>query len=707
MATKPDVRKFRKGTIPIFFTVFLGSLLGGSGIAYATDEEPTAPENFGEQFGNNDFSGGGAKTLYESYDSGDYVMPTDTSWGDVLASAVNGAADFLFFITKGIVSAVITLVSWLFDMNGTGEVTDGLSSMIGGTTTAFMTWLLPTALAAGALVAYIHAKRDGNGGAIGQLTWIAVAALFTVSLSTTPQVWTTTVDDVRTLAVDGVNTATADALTVNEDFPFSFEGPDYGGQDTSEEMKRKTSDALWRNFVAMPWCLSTLGSIEACERYGQDILDKHGDKDAIVKYIKQDMADSEGGEESATVKYAKGHQYWERLGQTAMVSVVALVMAAAIMVLGFGAFSCMVLSWLLLAIGGFFAMLWVLPGPTRDWGKQWFFALVGAVAGAAVKMLIFQASVLVVIAVLGTDWALGIRTLTAIVVVIAGLGLNRILDSIVGSNGSGMLRTMATGYMAGRAMKSVAKGAGRLAGGAGKLALAGGRGAARGAEALNSLRNRNGQKTNQPNNLADMGERTASHRQFRALEPSPASRLPELGMNRGSMNKPAPRSLPSSEKGGINRNGVAFQGERGRIPMPANNDRQEPQSVGRRPMRINPSTALSANIGRHGSSNAARPSGLPEGPRRPARTSRTAGNRPQFRSVPQPTVIKGEVISTGPGTSPRRPRRTESGQAPRARQVPVQTANGTKESANRSRRAQAAPANNSASRRARRPKGDS
>lgn len=668
MRTGKSGRIFRAGSIALGAGVSVATLLGGSAVAYGAETEPTNPQNFGETFGNNDHSGGGAKTLYETYNSSDYVMPVDTSWNDFLAEAVNGAADFLFFLAKSIVSAVITMVSWLFDMTNDGGVTDNLSGMIGGTASAFMIWLLPTALAAGAFVAYLHAKRDGVGGAVGQLVWVALAGLFTVSLAMTPAFWTTTTDTVRTLAVDSVNTATADALTVNEDFPFSFENPDFSGGDETTSAQRKISDGLWRNFVAMPWCMSTLGSIEACERYGQDILDKRGDDAAILHYIKNDMADQEGGEDSPTVRYAKGHEYWERLGQATMVCAVSLVMAIGIVVLGFGAFAAMVLSWLLLAIGGFFAVLCVIPGVLREWGKKWFFALVGALAGAAVKMLVFQAVVLVVIGALATDWPLGIRTLVAIVIVIAGLGLNRTLDGIVGHSGNGMLRTAATGYMAGRALKGAAGGAFRIARGAGSAGLgglmAGGRGLSRAA----SARGQGGAGTSgaasagtTASRLQDLGERSAPRtRQFQvqgAPAPQSASRpaLGGAGMRAGSA-KPA-RALPQASAGGQSRSGVAFQGERGSIPMPATHQNTP---VGREAMRVDPAPRAMASASRHGSINAARPSGLPDGPRRSTRSRgalrQGAPEGQRFRTVPPPTVIRGEVVEPGNSGSGQRAR---------------------------------------------------
>lgn len=685
--------------------VFIGILFGGTGIAYAADDEvkPTTPQDFGQQFGNTDFSDGGPKTLYETYSSADYVMPIDTSTGDFLAAAVNGLASFMLYMTKALVSAVIALTSWLFDMTDAGEVTDGLASMIGGTTTAFMTWLLPTALAGGALVAYIHSKRDGTGGAISQLTWVAIAALFTVSLSVTPAFWTTTTDTVRTLAVDGVNTATADALTVDKDFPFAFDEPDYSGVDATTVTKRKTSDALWRNFAVMPWCMSTFGSIEACERYGKDVLEKRGDKDAIIKYVKNQMSEQEGGMESKTVRFTRGHDYWDRLGQSGLVCVVALVMSVAILVLGFGAFSCMVLSWLLLAVGGFFAMLWVLPGPTREWGKAWFFTLVGALAGAAIKMLVFQAVVLVTIAVLNTSWALGVRSITAIVVVIAGLGLARTLDGIVGSTGNGMLRTVATGYMAGRAFKSLAKGVGRGAAGLGRGAVGAGRLAANGGR--NAAQNfndwRRGRSTSSAGaaggaTTADAG---AYKPKFRALDSRPAP-VAALGPATTSAPSATPRALPSGKP--TQRTGVAFQGQRGSIPMSNEIAPAEHAEEGYRPMRVNPSRPLPSASRPHGSTNAARPSGLPEGPRgrRGGRRgpARNGGSHHKFRN-PEPQVIEG-TWADNPNP---RPRRSSQPSARPAAAQPIPTSGGGVQTATKPRRSSQPAAQSAAARPSARP----
>lgn len=650
MSTVPfKLRLPSRRVVVTFFLVFLTVLLAGSAIAYGADEpKPTPTQNFGETFGSNDISGGQAKTLYETWGINAYRVPKDATAGDAIADMVNGLADFLMFIAMGLVAGVIQLVTFLFDMGDTSEISNGIAPMIGNSAGTLMLWLFPTAMAAGALVAWVQGTRDGAGSTFSQLAWVIAGGLLTTSLATSPVLWTNGVDTARTVTTDAVNGATADALSTNATWPVGIGEPSFEGQDSKTVMKRKAGDALWRNLAAMPWCMTTFGSTEACEKYGRGMLDAGGDNDKMKDFIRKEMMGPEGGDKSQTIRFTKGHDYWPRLGQGAMVVVIALVLAIVIVVLGFGAFACIILSWLLLIVGAFFAMLWVIPGPTREWGKNWFLALIGAVAGAVVKMLVFQAVLLLTIVVLNSSWNMGIRLITAIAVGIAGLGLNRTLENLVSHSGMGFMRTAASGYMAGRAARGAIKGLGR----AGMAGLSGGRKAGglvggAGSSILGRLgKARSGAvptgKVDAP--LTDLGERRTSFRSAGALAQRGAA--PTLALPSPTSAQPgspsAQHELPAGT-GSKGRHGMAFQAPTGSRPMPAQPTPRDTRTEGQRPMRVLPAVPPVHAIA---STNSA-PVGLPRGPRQNTPAPAAAKTHQQFRSAPQPVTIKGEFVTAG------------------------------------------------------------
>lgn len=676
-----SLRKVTPRRVAVFFGVFASVLVAGSAVAFADDPKPTPTQNFGESFGSNDISGGQARTLYETYGSSNYRIPIDVTAGDAIAALVNGLTDFLLDIVKSIVAAIIQLTTWLFDMGDTSEISNGIAPMIGTTSGTLMLWLFPTAIAAGALVAFVQGTRDGAGATMGQIAWVVVGGLLTTSLAVTPVLWTQTVESVRTAAVDAVNGATADALSTNASWPVPIDEPSFEGQDSKTVMKRKIADALQRNLVAMPWCMSTFGSIEACQKYGRGMLDQGGDNDKMKKYISDTMMGPEGGDKSSTIRFTKGHDYWPRLGQAAVVCLVAVFLALVIVVLGFGAFACIVLSWLLLVVGAFFAMLWVIPGPTREWGKNWFLALIGSVAGAVVKMLVFQAVLLITIVVLNSSWNMGIRLVAAIAVALAGIGLNRTLEHLVNHSGMGFMRTAAMGFMAGRAARGVMRGAGRAAMGT----IRGGRTAGTMGRGLMSELKKMGadpRRQGQGGQLQDMGERRKSFRPAGALTArrAPVGALPAgtstAGPEHGGAPSPQLHALPAGDGQAKSRHGVAFQGEMRARPLP---QRYDNRPEGKRPMRVNPTPEVPHDHGRtHGV-----PVGLPRGPQThtPRKGSGTgpARSRSQFRAPAKPITISGETAG------PDRPSRSA---APRTNITTVPETNKPNPPANRSRTGQ-------------------
>src|SRR5699024_9372774 len=83
--------------------------------------------------------------------------------------------------------------------------------------------------------------------------------------------------------------------TVNGETPIAYANPEDEALEgnASDIAARKNIDAMWRTLVVTPWCLTELGSIEACEQYGADIVTSGGqDRVAAIDEAQRAQEDS-------------------------------------------------------------------------------------------------------------------------------------------------------------------------------------------------------------------------------------------------------------------------------------------------------------------------------------------------------------------------------------------------------------------------------
>ncbi|MDO5878341.1 hypothetical protein MG599_24035 (plasmid) [Paenarthrobacter sp. SD-1] len=659
-----------------FIFAFLAFMMLGGAIAHAADG-PTTPVGFGDMFPIPDYTNGGPKTLFENYGQGAWFIDTELSWQDVLQNAGNGLVNGMFFILNSVMYAAISLVYWLTSLTKIDTIGDAMSGMVGASAAGLMSWLFPSALAFGAVVAYSQRARDGKGAGLGQLAWLVVAGVLGVSLAVSPATWTRGIDDFRTLGADAVTASTGNAVTVNEDYPLAWPKVTYT-QDVRETSLRKTSDGIWRSLNVAPWCMVNYGSIEACQRYGISMLNLGADSEARKDYIKntiyqQEASPGQDGKNSPTGQWVKGERWPERLGMATLFLIVGLLFAILIIVLAISAIAALVVSYLLLAVGAWFAMLWVIPGRPRQWGVSWFEALIGSIIISLVNLLLFQGVILMITAVMGNVSALGWgqSTVLALLVTSVAFGLRSQLEQLFSAARPGFAGSAFMGYMAMKGLGKATRAGGQAVGGL----LNGVRRA--GKHYGSSLRG--GGMANGParsgGRLTDLGERSTATRraQFRQLQGSiakPHARAAELPT--GTAGPSSTRALPAPTTGapagspmrGPKINNAAFamgKGSTGAYAMPT----KTPSQPGRRAESIRPiqergiavRTAPTART-----ATAAKPVAhrvdLPESPRKPAAAPRPQQRQRQFRQYAGTgPVIKGEVIKNEPAPRPRRPQR--------------------------------------------------
>ena len=412
-------------------TVLAISFIVTSQLALAADPNtgPTNPTGFADLLPTPDLTHGDTRTIFEQYSPMVYGLDFETSIRDPIEAVFNGYAHLVMMYIVAVTRAAISVGWWLFSFTDVKPLTEATSATIGATSTQLVGWLLPSALAFGAVAAYTIKKSSGS--ALGQLVWVFVAGVLSLSFAMAPATWLRGVDGARQLGAGAIMTASADAMGPTMQSPIAWPEPGFTGT-PKDTLLRKSADSTWRGFTVTPWCIAEFGSLEACGRYGKGMLDAGTDADARLKYIDSVVAPAEGGGDAATVKWAKGENAFGRIGVVTLAAIAATLFAFLNVSLAFTALMAFVGCLLLLVVGVFFACLWIIPGRPRQWGLNWFEALIGLVLQSFLAMLVFGTALTLVTAVFSLSGTLGWLPVSglAIAVLIAGFRLRRLLDNL-------------------------------------------------------------------------------------------------------------------------------------------------------------------------------------------------------------------------------------------------------------------------------------
>ncbi|MFB6724612.1 hypothetical protein ACFCV3_30830 [Kribbella sp. NPDC056345] len=399
-------------------------------VALAADPQgPTNPTGFGDLLPTPDLTHGDSRTLFEQYSPTVYGLDFETSLRDPMEAVFNGYAHMVMLYIVAITRAAISVGWWLFSFTDIKPLTDTASSAIGLVNTQLAGWLLPSALAFGAIAAY--AQRKASGSAMGQLVWVFAAGLLAISFAASPNIWLNGVDGARQVGSDAVVGTSTEVLGGTSKVPIEWPEPGFSGT-KRDTLLRKSGDATWRAFAATPWCVAEFGSLAACQRYGKAILDKGTDGDARKSYIDNEISKAEGGGDAPTVKWAKGDQPFGRVGVLTLGAIAATLFAFLTISLAFTALMAFIGCMILLVVGVLFTCLWAIPGRTRQWGMNWFEALLGLVLQSILALLVFSTTLALVTAVFSLTDTLGWLPVSglAIAVLIAGFRLRRMFESM-------------------------------------------------------------------------------------------------------------------------------------------------------------------------------------------------------------------------------------------------------------------------------------
>jgi hypothetical protein len=414
----------------VALTVLSVSLIITAQVALAADpQQQTTPTGFGDLLPAPDLTHGDTRTLFEQYNPMAYGLEYEGSFSDPFRPVFNSFAELLMLYIVAATRAAIAIGWWLFSFTDIRPLMDSTSHAIGDVSTQLTGWLLPSALALGAIAAYV--QRKSSGTALGQLVWVFAAGLLAVSLAVGPATWLKGVDGARQVGAQTVMGASEQVVGGTLKTPFEMPEPAFPGS-ARDTMLRKSGDAAWRGFAVTPWCIAEFGSLDACGRYGKGMLDTGMDKSQRMNYIKNDVAKAEGGGDTPTVKWAKGEDPFGRIGVLIIAAVAATLFAFLNVGLAATALMAFVGCLVMLVVGVVFACLFIIPGRSRQWGMNWLEALLGLVLQSVAAMLVFGVALSLLTAVFSLSQSLGWLPVTglALVVLIAAFRLRRLLESL-------------------------------------------------------------------------------------------------------------------------------------------------------------------------------------------------------------------------------------------------------------------------------------
>ncbi|MEU5425776.1 hypothetical protein AB0H73_09225 [Streptomyces olivoreticuli] len=383
----------------------------------------------------------GQGTLYETYAPEvfklDKQLSSDITGGDLIDGMGEWCAELLMALLRYVGRAVVVIVQWTFNVTTLPQIEEPISKAISGAAGPMTTMFLPSALAVGAFLAW--AKR-GQTSPMSQLAWVVASAAIATTFLTAPSTWVKGVDATREIGSNIAMTTVSGGLSGSDDsaMPFKTPEPEWSGTAKNDTLRR-ASDAVWRTYVATPWCIADLGSIKACQKWGPELAKRGTDMDGREDYIKDAMDKDAAGKEA--VEWRQGHSPSGRVAVLIGAIISAVIFAALCITLAFTTLASLIGAMMLLVCGVVFACLWCIPGKPRQWGVSWFETLLGLVLVSFTTTMILG-SVLIVstsmLSMLDPENGFGWLMVSALNIAAAAMGfkVKGKLDGIISVGGA-------------------------------------------------------------------------------------------------------------------------------------------------------------------------------------------------------------------------------------------------------------------------------
>ncbi|MEU4080402.1 hypothetical protein [Streptomyces venezuelae] len=346
--------------------------------AAADDTDKYKPGGIGDMMPS-PFKPPGQGTLFESFSPGVYQLDKqlsdDLTGGDLIDGWLHGFGNMLMEVLVDMGRAAVVVVGWCFNVVSLPEIEEAISRAIGAAAGPMMSTFLPTAVAVGGFVAW---AKKSESSPLGQIAWVAASAAIATTFLVAPSTWVKGVDNGRQLGASVAMTTIGAGLSGSEDAAMPFKTPTPKWSDNEKDNTvRKAADAVWRTYVATPWCIADLGSVNACQKWGYEVVKRGTDMEDREDYLSSTLDDETVGREA--VLWRQGHTPGGRIGVLIASIVACAIFCALALTLAFTTLASLIGALMLLVCGVAFATLWCIPGKPRQWGVQWFEMLIGLV----------------------------------------------------------------------------------------------------------------------------------------------------------------------------------------------------------------------------------------------------------------------------------------------------------------------------------------
>jgi hypothetical protein len=382
----------------------------------------------------------GQGTLYESYGVGVYQLDKqlsdDLTGGDLIDGWLHGLGNILMVILTMIGRAAVVVTSWCFNVVSLPEVEGAISRAIGAAAGPMMTVFMPTAVAVGMFIAW---SRRSDQSMLGQLAWVFASAAIATTFLVAPQTWVKGVDNGRQLGASVAMTTIGSGLSGQGKAAMPFETPEpaWSGNEKDNTVRR-ASDAVWRTYVATPWCIADLGSVNACQKWGNEVIKRGTDMEDREDFLAGTLDDETVGSEA--VQWRQGHSPGGRIGVLIAGIISAVIFSALVITLAFATLASLIGALMLLVCGVAFATLWCIPGKPRQWGVQWFEMLIGLVVVSFTATMLLGTVMVVSVAMMSLLPTYGWLMVSALNITTAVMAfrVKGRLDGIVSAGGAQM-----------------------------------------------------------------------------------------------------------------------------------------------------------------------------------------------------------------------------------------------------------------------------
>lgn len=482
----------KRGRFMLLFWLIGIFMIGATSMAHADDLFIGPP-------GTTQPATSSAATPFERYDTADYTFlysPDSNNDGfaggkGLINETLNGVEIALFWVGASIIRGALIAMQWLLGLDLYADNSDQINSAVTDVTNKLMIPMLSITLVIAGFTAYARHKKEKSG--FDDFSWIAASTILALGFGLFPGTVIGLADGVRAFVGTQVMTIYADvagddknALGVNNgaDIPGNQQCGKAGNceQQTARNGSRMLVNTLWDSWVNTPWCYAQFKSLATCKavdtiseakadgskpKNSEVILDQDL-REALTKKLGKTPYDeiSNGG------KYEpwNGNDRWirgespARFGAVLFFFLVSVPIAA--LLLGLTIFGLLAAIGLLLLVivGPFFLMMWMIPGIPRRIGMQWLHSVI-AVLMQSVLITLVLGAVAIVTAILNSKiqtYGYFMAALFNLVVIVTAWRLRAQMEqahlSASGGGSLGMSSSMpVSSYMAMRALSATTR----------------------------------------------------------------------------------------------------------------------------------------------------------------------------------------------------------------------------------------------------------